>query len=160
VGDNAKMPLKIRQYAYFAINSEVLTAEDIAGSIGLEPDSTMVKGGRISDPPRPSYHSWRIECAAPNLSVDDLIVAVLSRLEPFRDKLMALSRHLTELQGDTGMFMRVVRYLDDEEGLADGWQHQLLGFAIEPEQLRFLADLNATIDVDEYGLRDDSDEDE
>jgi hypothetical protein len=44
--------VKIKQYVYFGISSEVLTAEIIAGRISLAADKTHVRGSRSENPLR------------------------------------------------------------------------------------------------------------
>jgi hypothetical protein len=52
--------MTIKQWVYFGISSEVLTAVTIAGRVGRAPDKTMVRGSRTEDPPRPVRHKWEL----------------------------------------------------------------------------------------------------
>ncbi|MFB9889534.1 DUF4279 domain-containing protein [Planobispora takensis] len=65
--------MRIRQYVYLAVKSEIMDAEDMAARIGLDPDETMVRGARSTNPPRPAAHAWKIGCRAPGLPVDEMI---------------------------------------------------------------------------------------
>ena len=59
---------------------------------------------------------------------------------------------MREGDGDlAGISLNVVRYLDDEDGEADEYQHRLLGWHLNETLMRFALDLGAEIDVDEYG---------
>jgi hypothetical protein len=76
--------IKIKQYAYFAIGSDVLTPDEIARRVGLPPDRALLRGSRIENPPRPAIHKWEIRCDEPGLPVNEMIARVLARLEPSR----------------------------------------------------------------------------
>ena len=150
--------MKIKQYVYFGISSEVLTAEAMAGRIGLAPDRTMVRGSRTENPPRPVRHKWEIGSYERGLDISAHVAVVLARLEPARDQIRALVR-----EGDVQAWLQFVRSFDapdgeeeviDEtpEGLVKlSGQHQLLGWHLHSDALGFLHDVGAEIDADEYG---------
>ena len=123
----------------------------------------MVKGSRLPEVPRPAAHHWMIVCRDRGRTVDEQAEQVLSRLRPFEAELSALG---ARLDGDTAavhLVLRAVRFFggttgEDEQivALPDGseklsGQHQLLGWSLSNEDLRFLVTIGASLDVDEYG---------
>lgn len=147
---------------HFALSSETVTASMITAELGVDPDSVLVLGSRRATPPVPVEHSWRIECAGPDLDVGEQARRVFARLRPVAEGLL---RVVTA--GGVRPVLQVVRYLNDDDGAdedrtplvtAEGMvleklpgQHQLLGWHLAAEDLSFLASLNTAIDVDEYG---------
>jgi hypothetical protein len=150
--------VKIKQYVYFAISSEVLRAETIAARIGLAPDKTQTLGSGLVDPPRPRRHKWELGSYQRGLDISAHIAVVLGRLEPVRDEIRALVR-----EGDVQAWLQLVRNFDAADGeeeiideTPDGLvklsgQHQLLGWHLHRDTLAFLHDVGAEIDADEYG---------
>jgi hypothetical protein len=150
--------MKIEQYAYFGLSSEVLTAEAIAACLGLAPDKTQTRGSRSVDPPRPIRHTWELGSYERGLDISAHVAVVLRRLEPARDEIRALVR-----EGDVQAWLQLVRYFgaaDGEEEIIDetpeglvklSGQHQLLGWHLHRDVLAFLHDVGAEIDADEYG---------
>jgi hypothetical protein len=145
--------LRIRQYAYFAVWSERMPAEEMAVRIGLEPDKVLVRGSRRETPqPIPVAHQWAIECRDPDLDVGDQTLVLLTRLRPHEEAIRRLAEDLHRDEGDrAGPQLSFVRYLDDPQGTPDGWQHRLLGWNLSAEALRFLTAVHANLDADEYG---------
>lgn len=84
--------MKIKQYVYFGISSEALTAETIATRVGLSTDKTRVRGSRTKNPPRPARHKWEIGSYERGLDMSAHVAAVLARLEPARGEIRALVR--------------------------------------------------------------------
>jgi hypothetical protein len=106
----------------------------------------------MPDPPLPRSHAWEVRCADPGLRVDEQIERLIARLRPVEARLRALVDRLhAEECDEAGARLAIVRYLDDEDGEADGWQHRLLGWHLGHETLRFLVATSADIDADEYG---------
>jgi hypothetical protein len=144
--------LRIRQYVYFSLGSDTVSAEELTAQIGMAPDTVSVRGSQRTDPPRPRSHAWRVECRTPGLTVDEQLDVVLARLEPYRSQIRrAVS------QGDGSLVtatLQVVRHLDDPDGEPDGYQHRLLGWHVSRAVLAFAAETGAEIDVDEYGIDD------
>ena len=150
--------VKIKQYVYFGISSEVLTAETIAGRVGLAADKTMVRGSRSENPPRPLRHKWELGSYEPGLDISDHVGRVLARIEPAREAIRALVD-----EGEVQAWLQLVRYFgaeDGEEEIIDetpeglvklAGQHQLLGWHLHRNVLTFLHDVGAEIDADEYG---------
>jgi Domain of unknown function (DUF4279) len=159
--------MKIRQYAYFGFWSDETTAAQITARLGIEPDGFLVKGSRMTSPPRPRYHKWRLQCDRAETSVEDQINAVLQRLIPKKAEIAALVADLQNEIDPGGGALQVVRHFGDDRGeeeesseatLADGreleklsGQHQLLGWHLGRNVLDFLDDVKADIDFDEYG---------
>jgi Domain of unknown function (DUF4279) len=150
--------MKIKQYVYFGISSEVLTGEMIAERIGLEPDKTMVRASRTEDPPRPKRHKWELGSYEPGLDISGHVSRVLARVEPARDAIRALVD-----EGEVQAWLQLVRTFgadDGEEEIIDetpeglvklSGQHQLLGWHLHRNVLAFLDHVGAEIDADEYG---------
>lgn len=150
--------VKIKQYVYFGISSEVLTAEKIAERVGLEPDTTMVRASRTEDPARPVRHKWELGSYEPGLDLSEHVSRVLTRMEPARDAIRGLVD-----EGEVQAWLQLVRtfFADDgEEEMIDktheglvklSGQHQLLGWHLHRNVLTFLHDVGADIDADEYG---------
>jgi len=150
--------VKIKQYVYFGISSEVLTAEKIAERIGLEPDKTMVRASRTEHPPRPRRHKWELGSYEPGLDMSDHVSRVIARVEPARHAIRALVD-----EGDVQAWLQFVRMFgadDGEEEIIEetpeglvklSGQHQLLGWHLHRNVLAFLHDARAEIDADEYG---------
>lgn len=81
------MPL--RQYAYFALFSEVISAEEMTSQLGISPDEVSVRGSRFTEPTEiPVSHSWKIVCREPDLPVDEQIARILDRLRPHTSRLV------------------------------------------------------------------------
>ncbi len=148
----------LRQYAYFAIKSRELSANEIERRLGISADRVLVAGSESADPMRPAAHSWQLVCDRAGLTVDEQIANVVARLQPAR----AALRALTATEGVSAV-LQVVRYFNDEAGEEEdltssaggleklSGQHQLLGWRLNPETMAFLADVRADLDVDEYG---------
>jgi len=147
--------MRMSQYVYFAIDSETMTAAEMTGRLGVEPDRFTVRASRRTDPPVPRHHSWQVRCDERGLRVNEQIDRVLGRLAPATDAIAALNR---ELGGDAAV-LEVVRFFDDEDGedppplpanLVRFPDHHLLGWALERRVVEFLAATGAYLDVDEY----------
>jgi hypothetical protein len=156
--------MRIRQYVYFALRSRELSATEMATRLGLEPDEVLLRGSRQPDPPVPVSHAWKIVCRRHGLTVDEQLAQVLARLTPYTEKIAELAAELTTREGEqSGARLSVVRYFgsdDGEEeepsGPADPFQklpgqHQLLGWTLSRETMRFLLATGSSLDVDEYG---------
>jgi hypothetical protein len=156
----------MRQYCYFAVSSQLVTADSMAAEIGLEPDVKGVRGSRMPDPPRPVAHSWRIDAQDGNASVDEQLVQIVQRLLPYVDQIAVLTKRLAEdssEDGHGGAALQVVRYFNDPDGAEEiggiaagglmklGGQQQLLGWHLDHQILRFMEHVGAELDVDEYG---------
>jgi hypothetical protein len=153
--------MRIRQYVYFGLWSDELSADDLTTILGVAPDAVSVRGARRSDPPVPVSHLWALECRSDSLDVGEQIEQVLRRIRPLASGIEALVA-----DGNVTAGLEIVRYFDDDEGqperddpsvLADGTtlvrlagQHQLLGWSISADDLALLALLRAFVDVDEY----------
>lgn len=150
--------MRIRQYSYFALRSETVSAVEIARRVGLQPDRTKTRGSQERDPPRPKHHSWEIVCDQTGMSVDDQIARILDRLRSRRDAI----RELAEGSECAGT-LQVVRYFHDDQGEEEELpshprgvvrlpgQHQLLGWHLARSVMEFLLYVGAELDIDEYG---------
>ena len=63
--------MRVSQYVYFSVFSEVSTAEEIGNYLGLPPDKVRIRGSRVADPPSPQAHSWQLVCDSPGLRLDE-----------------------------------------------------------------------------------------
>ncbi|MET8229855.1 DUF4279 domain-containing protein [Micromonospora sp. NPDC005298] len=54
--------VRVHQYAYFALRSERLSAQEMTARVGLEPDRVMVRGSRMPEIPIPRAHGWEVTC--------------------------------------------------------------------------------------------------
>ena len=158
-GDDRFWRMGINQYVYFALKSDHLSADQIAEHVGLEPDERVVRGSRTPTPPVPATHSWKLVCRKAGMRIDEQIENVLARVEPVRDNIRTLTS-----EGEVCAVLQVVRYFQDEDAapapLVELWgesgiefgpePNHLLGFHLSVDRLRLLADINASIDCDEY----------
>ena len=154
--------MRLRQYVYFGLASDVVSPAEITSAVGADPDEISVRGSKRTDPPRPASHSWMLRCDKPGLTVDDQIQDVLQRVRPLADKIRDLTTRT-----DVVAVLQIVRDFDAEDGEEESHddldlpagerlttflgQHQLLGWHLEADTLAFLASLGADIDCDEYG---------
>lgn len=147
--------LRIRQYVYFTVFSSIVPAAEMASLIGLAPDEIMVRGSHHNtERPVPRHHSWRIVCDDRGLQVGEQLERLVQRLRPYESAIHRLVDDLQSHEGEAGSSLRVVRYLDEEMGEADGCQHRLFGWHLSQDIMRFALDLGADIDIDEYGQND------
>jgi hypothetical protein len=155
-------PLKVNQYVYFALKSETTPAETMTRQLGVEPDRISVRGSRLHHPPHPACHTWKIECRAPGLPVDEQVAAVLARVRPLTDAIQTLVA-----TGEITAVLQVVRDFTAQTGkpkptpgeatntdkvlVALPDQQHLLGWHLTAADLAFLVSIDADLDVDEYG---------
>uniref|UniRef100_A8LVS0 DUF4279 domain-containing protein n=1 Tax=Salinispora arenicola (strain CNS-205) TaxID=391037 RepID=A8LVS0_SALAI len=124
------------QRAAFVVSSELMSVAQITSIMGYQADFSLAKGAirqgaRARIPARRS--SWEIRETAD--SITEAIENLLRRLRPVRDEL----RELRNL-GCSARFSIVQQVVPDSD----------LGFAIDVEDVRLLADVGALIDVDQY----------
>jgi hypothetical protein len=158
--------MRVRQYAYFGISSQQLTATVMTGRLGIEPDRILVRGSPGPTPPVPRFHSWRILCAEPGLTVDAQIAKVVARIQPRQDEIALLASKLSSEDPPGQIALVVVRYFNDEDGEVEvprgslvheqgleslPGQHQLLGWHLDADVLAFLLAVGASLDIDEFG---------
>lgn len=150
--------MRIRQYTYFAIKSRDLSAEEVEHRLRISPDRTLVAGSDSTDPLRPAAHSWALVADEDHVTVEEQIRRLVARLQP-------ASAAISELVSASGVatVLQVVRYFNDkagdgpaDSGVIEGMeklpgQHHLLGWHLDAEVIRFLAEVKADFDVDEYG---------
>ncbi len=158
--------MRIRQYTYFRIGSEIISAAEMSDRLGMSPDEYLERGStRSSDPVVPRSHSWKVVCNESGLRVDEQIRSVVGRLQPVVDRIAELAGELRELEGGRSTTLQVVRYFDQGDGEEDhpiagdeglgmqklAGQHFLLGLHLDKDVLQFLERTGAELDVDEYG---------
>ncbi|MEV0062733.1 DUF4279 domain-containing protein [Nocardia sp. NPDC050718] len=146
--------IKIRQYSYFALYSETMTAVDLTAHLGVEPDETRVFRSKSAENRIPRSHSWQITRHSTE-SIDEQIEHLIDRLTPHRPQLLSLLD-----RPDVEARMQVVRHYDDPDGVhgAPGgtafadvhkWPRPL-GWHLTTAVLEFLVATRAELDVDEY----------
>lgn len=152
--------MRLRQYVYFALKSEEVSAAEITASLGVEPDEVVVRGSRQTDRfVRPVCHIWKIVCREPNMTVDEQIDQVLGRLLPSADRIGELAAEPGRAdERPISSVLQVVRYFGDEDEDSTAQveqespeQHNLFGWHVGAEVLDFLRRTHAGLDVDEYG---------
>ncbi|MCE7009590.1 DUF4279 domain-containing protein [Kibdelosporangium philippinense] len=152
--------MRTLQYCYFALKSTTMSAKDITNRLLMQPDEVMVMGSRHPEHRVPRCHAWKIVRRSTE-SVDDQIQHLVDRLSPVHPRLVTL---VTD--PDVSPVMEVVRYFHHEEGVQappDGslpmlGQPRPLGWSLSPLILQFLSSTRTTLDVDEYDLSDENDE--
>ena len=155
--------MRMRQYAYFSISSQTMSADQMATRIGLVPDKTTIRGSKRADAIIvPAEHSWCIYAAEQARPVDEQISALLARLRPYQEAIAALVGG--EGSASRGQ-LHVVRHFNDPEGEVESLdsrasgleklpgQHQLLGWHLSHDVMAFLMSVAAELDVDEYDLQ-------
>ncbi|CUU55423.1 protein of unknown function (DUF4279) [Parafrankia irregularis] len=135
------VPWRVRQYCYFWISSEVVSAAEVTEALGLTPDRVSVRGSRQTTPrPVPVQHSWQIRCDQHG-RIDEQASEILRRIAPVAGNV----RQLVD-RGDVQAGLMMVRYLDDGDG-GEG----AMGWWLTREQISLLATMGADIQADEYG---------
>lgn len=148
------MPL--HQYAYFALFSRHVSAEEMTAQLGVSPDEVSVRGSRLTGPRTiPVDHTWKIACRDPGLRVDEQIAHVLARLRPHTDRIAEFAGQLAVDNG--GSVLQVVRYFNDtdQEHPVAPDAPNLFGWHLDRDVLDFLAAVGAELDVDEYDMTAD-----
>jgi hypothetical protein len=162
--------MRLRQYVYFGIYSDTLTAADITGKLGVEPDAVRVLGSRSAERAIARHHLWRVESEDLGLTVTDHLDIIVDRLNPCAGEIGCLVEEIVLASPESigvGSVLEVVRHFDDDGGeeerpslvdQPDGGrlerlpgQHQLLGWRLTPNVIDFLHVTHAVFDVDEYG---------
>ncbi|WP_106402832.1 DUF4279 domain-containing protein [Actinocorallia populi] len=151
--------MAVRQYVYFGLFSERVSAAEMTAWLGVEPDASTVRGSRRSRPMLPVRHAWKIECREDGLPVDEQISRVLAWLRPHLDKIVELSERLSEEEPANTAVLQVVRYFNDEADSPDTDpsvettdRPNLFGWHLDHDILAFMSAVGAVLDVDEYDL--------
>jgi hypothetical protein len=160
--------MKLKQYTHFTVSSQTLTPDELTQLLGVEPDTTRVRGSRVPETPDrkpvPRAHMWDVACREYKLSVDDQIGSVLKRLAPARE---AIRKLVTE-HGDANVTLSVARWFGGEEGEEQASYSsddpredvRLFGWYLDDEVIDFLSYVGAHLNVDEYDMQDDGDDDD
>ncbi|MGW6725880.1 DUF4279 domain-containing protein [Nocardia sp. NPDC055029] len=146
--------IKIRQYSYFALYSETMSAVEMTAHLTMEPDRARVQGSKSAEHRLPRSHSWQIARHSTE-SIDEQIEHLIGRLTPVLPRLISLIN-----RPDVDASMQVVRYYDDPDGVhgAPGgtmsadvhkWPRPL-GWHLTTAVLKFLVATGAELDIDEY----------
>ncbi|MFI6214949.1 DUF4279 domain-containing protein [Nocardia brasiliensis] len=152
--------MRTRQYCYFALKSDTLSAVEMAARLQMDPDEVMVVGSRSAEHRIPCCHAWKIIRRSTE-SVDDQIAHLIDRLNPVRARLVSLTS-----DPDVSSVLQVVRYFHDPEGVhaalggasTDRRREgpRPLGWHLSLPALEFLSSLRTELDVDEYDFSDDN----
>ena len=136
--------MRARQYVYFAVWSDEVSAVEVEERLGLRADNVLVRGSKDPDRPLPVQHLWAVESQQRDRPLYDQIDEVIARIAPLE---AALSDLLSDGR-DVACVLQVVRFLND----ADASERETLplGFGFHRDALQLLGRLNARIDVDEY----------
>ncbi|MFC6013389.1 DUF4279 domain-containing protein [Nocardia lasii] len=150
--------MKIRQYSYFALHSETMSALEMAALLPMDPDETSVLGSKSAQHRIPRNHSWKIVRRSAE-SIDDQIEHLIARVTPILPQLISLTQ-----RPDVRAGMQVVRIYNDSEGVhgaPDGtlWSEartwpRPLGWHLSLPVLEFLVATGAELDIDEYDWTD------
>ncbi|MFI6458154.1 DUF4279 domain-containing protein [Streptosporangium amethystogenes] len=152
--------MEVDQYVYFALKSERMSAAEMTARLGLEADEITIRGSRRSEPPRPAVHIWKISIPRSSLPIDDMITALVDRLEPYALAIGALAEELDRDEPGHTAVLQVVRFFgedEEDEDSAEEWMTEVptrprpLGWHLDRRVLDFLQTTRAEIDVDEYG---------
>lgn len=154
--------MRIRQSVAFSLFSTVISSEEIAFRLRVEPDRFLVRGSKRFNPPAPVEHLWQMRCDEPGLGIDEQADRVFQRISPHADTIRELVA-----TSPVGAVLSIFRDFDADDGerevLSDSvtpggetltklaGQHQLLGWHLDAEFLAFLVTVGADIDCDEYG---------
>ncbi|GAA5103322.1 hypothetical protein GCM10023319_71050 [Nocardia iowensis] len=151
--------MKTRQYCYYALTSDTLSAAEITVRLGMEPDRVLVMGSRSPEHVIPRCHAWEIVRRSDE-SVDAQIHGLVERLDPIRSKLVSLCA-----QDVVSSVLRVVRYFHDPDGIeaapgGTSWEQaqqwpRPLGWHLSMPVLEFLSSTRTELDVDEYDFSGD-----
>ena len=138
--DDSIRTWRVKQYCYFWIASQTMTADQVTEMVGIEPDRVTVCGSK-STAPRvvPVEHSWALVCDRQG-PIDEQVTDVLNRIEPAATIVRSL---VDEGQVQAGLMM--IRYFGDADGGYDA-----MGWSLTPEQIALLAAIGADIQSDEY----------
>ena len=132
--------MKIKQYVYFALWSDVLTPEEMTERLGLQPDRALHRGSKKADPPRPIEHKWEVRSEGSGLTITEHVARLMPRLEPIRPNIRQLVG-----EGQAKAVLQLVRYFGFEDGEEEeitetpeglvklSGQHQLLGWHLDRE---------------------------
>lgn len=125
---------------YFAIKTEdgSIQEDTIDGFLGLDPTKFTKMYSRGT---KPKCTIWEIstdKVKDPNMSL--LINDIIRAIRPFKDKLIKFK----EAYNDVVYLLEIVIYHGDNAA----------GFSLENDQLLFLSEIGAVIDVDQYNYKD------
>jgi len=127
---------------YFELSiADVFDPEEVTRSVGIRPTSTVVRGElgqrRSQVKSRWTLSTGRVDSAAANLDVGELVARILTQLAPAEGKLIAVRESL-----GLRARLQVVLCLSSAEDVS------LPAFWLAPESLQFLSRLGAELDVD------------
>ena len=146
--------MRVEHYAQFVVRSHALSPDEIRHRLGMSPDAVQVKGSRHTGaPPIPPTHTWSIQSdlgrLAPSRSRDEPWIPLSAQVDQIVDRLMPIEEALKELcsVNQTSCTLELVRYYYEDPA-----DEANLGLHLNSRVLRFLHNVGAEIDVDEYDL--------
>ncbi|BCJ60721.1 DUF4279 domain-containing protein [Micromonospora endophytica] len=152
--------MRVHQYAYFALRSERLSAQEMTARVGLEPDRVTLRGSRIPEIPIPRAHGWEVTCPLSASPIDEQVSWLIERLAPYQDRIGALVVDLDRLEDGSTACLHLVRHFEVEEPAATSASATTkpqnggpgLGWHLDQPVLTFLAQTGTVLDVDEYDM--------
>ncbi|MEV3934216.1 MULTISPECIES: DUF4279 domain-containing protein [unclassified Streptomyces] len=131
--------MKNKRSAILLVESKDLSVEEISDIIGQHPDRFRRKGDTGLPPARPlKVNVWEVR---EDVAREEYLGLALERLWP---RILPLERGLAEL-AQRGSFIQ----LSLVQWISEADPHQP-GFGLGAQELRFLAGINAQMDVDQY----------
>lgn len=127
--------------AALVIVSDAVSVEALTAAVGVPPDRSLGKGEVRpgSTLPFPAKeHSWEIrESDRRSVAISDVVERLLSRVIPLRDAIMGVKRSGCNVK------LEIVQWISDDDPHGPG-------FSLDANALKFLADVGAFVDVDQY----------
>lgn len=131
----------IPRRAILVARSHTVSVEAMTEIAGVEPDATRAKGSiraaaKVQIPAK--EHSWQIrEYAESEVPLEEVIDRLFKRVLPMRDSFIALREAGCELTLD------LVHIMSESDPHGPG-------FCLETDVVHFLAEIDASVDVDQY----------
>jgi hypothetical protein len=158
----AFIAVRVSQYVYFSLRSELVDPGAMSEAVGLLPDETALMGSRRAAPvPIPRCHLWKLNSGINDKAcLDDHFEALLAKLQGSAHRVRVLVE-----SGEVSAAIEVVRSF--EPGAEDssvvaagrnvgsmerlGGQHPLVGFEVSAALVAYAAEAGIGFDFDEYG---------
>lgn len=133
--------MKVRHQTTLTIFSVPLSPDTISDRIGIKPDKTSTRGEkrRSETVTIPRANEWSL-IAPDEMPIDEQIDNLLDRIKPYRKALVDLAK-----DPDVKIGLLIARYFHDQAAKSNR-----LGIHLSSEALARLAEINATVSVDEY----------
>ncbi|NYT95576.1 DUF4279 domain-containing protein [Salinispora sp. H7-4] len=127
--------------AALVIISDAVDVEALTAAVGVPPDRSLGKGKVRpgSTLPFPAKeHSWEIrESGRRSVAISEVIERLLCRAIPLRNAIMGVKKSGCEVK------LKIIQWISDDDPHGPG-------FSLDGNALKFLADVGAFVDVDQY----------